>query len=153
MDTAGFSTQRCDGIYIRRMETCARSMQQIFRFSALILKQQQQQLFHDFQKLLGYCQPWRKHSLLSKIEIDRWQSWCAEIRIWPQNWRSLRSNNKVLAFIMHRKPHFFGLVCHRRFDPRWHFRLFLIWILKYLIFRPHEMFNVFVCRTASYWNI
>ena len=48
MDTGGFSTQRCDGIYIRRMETCARSMQQIFRFSALILKQQQQ-LFHDFQ--------------------------------------------------------------------------------------------------------
>lgn len=99
-------------------------------------------------KLLGYCQPWRKHSLLSKIEIDGWQSWCAEIRIWPQNWRSLRSNNKVLVFIMHRKPHFFGLVCHRRFFPSWHFRLFLIWILKYLIFRPHEMFNVFVCRTA-----
>ena len=41
MDTAGFSTQRCDhdGIYIRRIETCPRSMQRIFRFSTLILMQ------------------------------------------------------------------------------------------------------------------
>lgn len=59
-DIAGFSTQRCDGIYIRRIETCARSMQRIFRCSSLILmqkQQQQQQLFRGFQKLLGYCQP------------------------------------------------------------------------------------------------
>lgn len=34
-----YSSQRCDGIYIRRMETCARSMQRIFRFSTLILMQ------------------------------------------------------------------------------------------------------------------
>lgn len=148
MDTAGFSTQRCDGIYIRRMETCARSMQQIFAFLRWFWNNNNNNFSTTFKSYLVTASLEENTVYCLKL-----RSIGGNLRIWPQNWRSLRSNNKVLVFIMHRKPHFFGLVCHRRFFPRWHFRLFLIWILKYLIFRPHEMFNVFVCRTASYWNI